>query len=63
MPILQIELDQLEASHDQDLIIGLARHFIPQDQWSGLGAGGQSHNAWVGRILRKLKEIAKGAGK
>lgn len=55
MPYLILNLDQLNPYEDQDIIIGLARHYLTSEEKLNLTAGGQSHNAWVNRTLLKLK--------
>jgi hypothetical protein len=56
---IEVDLDSLYTPQDNDLIVGLARKFLyplsPEERQS-LDSGGQSHNAYIGRVLRLLKQ-------
>ena len=52
--VLTIDLKKLDAYHDQDLIMGLARRYLTQEDFDKCSAGGQSQTAFIGRYLRKL---------
>jgi len=53
---MNIDLEQLNVYDHGDLILGLARLYLTKEEVRHCDAGGQSHNAWIGRLLRKLKQ-------